>query len=117
MGKRINILLILSFINSSFESNHSLKYIPKQSDHYLVKWNAWQSLSILGFVGTFSSTLLIYTFYSDPNMATSVNAMIFMEFVYRLIYTITIHWRTYIMVQERALFSYWLSREEVQNIS
>ena len=76
MMKNIEIFLVLSLINPTLETNQTL---PRQSEHYLVKWNAWQSLSVLGFVGTLSNTLLIYTFYTQPNMATSVNAMIFME--------------------------------------
>ena len=112
MMKRIEILLVLSLINPTLETNNTL---PNQSEHYLVKWNAWQSLSVLGFVGTLSNTLLIYTFYSQPNMATSVNAMIFMETVYRLVYATTcMHWRTYNMVMESTLFSYWLTKEEVK---
>jgi hypothetical protein len=80
-----------------------------------VKWNAWQSLSVLGFVGTLSNSLLIYTFYAQTNMATSVNAMIFMETVYRLVYATTcMHWRTYNMVKDSTLFSYWLTKEEVK---
>ena len=48
-------------------------------------------------------------------MATSVNAMIFMETVYRLVYATTcMHWRTYNMVKDITLFSYWLNKEEVE---
>ena len=69
MMKKLEIFLVLSLLNPTLETNHTL---PKQSEHYLVKWNAWQSLSVLGFVGTLSNTFLIYTFYTQPNMAKSV---------------------------------------------
>ena len=109
------MLLIISLINQSSETNNSLKYIPKQSEHYLVKWSAWQSLSVLGLIGIFSNTILIYTFYSEQNMATSVNAMICMETVYRLVYATTImHWRNYNMVNDKTLFSNWFSKEKVE---
>ena len=109
------MLLIISLINQSLGTNNSLKYIPKQSEHYLVKWSAWQSLSVLGLVGIFSNTILIYTFYSEQNMATSVNAMICMESAYRLVYATTImHWRNYNMVNYKTLFSNWFSKEKVQ---
>ena len=66
-------------------------------------------------LGIADNTLLIYTFYSQPNMATSVNAMIFMETVYRLVYATTcMHWRTYNMVKDSTMFSYWLTKEEVK---
>ena len=115
MRMKIGIFLILLLINHSLETNHSIYQITKQSEHYLVKWKAWQTLSFLGWGGTFSNTLLIYTFYSQSNMATSVNAMIFMETVYRLVYaTTTVHWRTYNMVQDTTLFSNWLTKEMVK---
>jgi hypothetical protein len=58
---------------------------------------------------------LIYTFVTEQNMATSVNTMIFMDTVYRLVYaTISMHWRTYNMVTKTPLFSGWLSRDQVR---
>ena len=114
---KIGIFLILLLINHSLETNHSIYQRTIQSEHYLVKWKAWQTLSFLGWVGIFSNTLLIYTFYSQSNMATSVNAMIFMETVYRLVYaTTTVHWRTYNMVQDTTLFSNWLTKENVKSL-
>ena len=114
-------LLVLLLLSPTFEKNPSLKNttkekIEKHSDHFLVKWKAWQALSIMGCVGTLSNTLLIYTFYSVPNMATSVNAMIFMESVYELVYTTIMYWRTYNMVQDKTLFSDWITREQVEFI-
>ena len=115
MAKKTHIILIWFLLIPSNTSNLKPRCpnTEKQSEHYLVSWNAWQSLSVLGILGTFSNSLLIYTFYSEPNMATSVNAMIFMDTLYRLLYANIIHWRTYNMVHETTMLSAWLSREEV----
>ena len=118
MTKRLNILLILLFLSPAYQKNFSLKAVNSEnirlsSEHYLVKWKAWQALSLLGCIGTPANLLIMYTFYSVPNMATSVNAMIFMEILYQAVYSIVIHWRTYTMVQDATVLSRWFTREQV----
>ena len=120
---RADILLIIFLLSTTYQKNPSLKNTtnkrlekPSHSEHYLVRWKAWQALSVIGCVGTLSNTILIYTFYSEPSMATSVNAMIMMETVYRLVYIPSMHWRTYNMVHDKTLFSAWMTREEVSLI-
>ena len=87
-------------------------FAPKER-HWLVEYKCWQGLSFLGVVGTCSNLLLIHFFYTEPNMATSVNWMIFMETIYRVAYTVTIQWRTFNIVQEETLLSRWFTREKV----
>ena len=81
--------------------------------HKLVDFKGWQLLSLVGVVGTCSNLLVLHFFYSEPNMATSVNAMIFMETIYRVGYTLTIQWRTFNIVHEHTLLSHWFTREKV----
>ena len=107
MAKRAHIILILSLLIPSHEKNPSLnnntkEKIDKPSNHYLVQWKVWQAMSVLGCLGTPANLLIIYTFYSEPNMATSVNAMIVMGTMYSLVYTVVMHWRNYKLVQERS---------------
>ena len=85
-----------------------------QPVHYLVRLRAWHFLSLMGCLGTLLNGLLFYTFYNCENMATSVNAMIFMETFYSMVYIIIgMHWRTCSMVYETACFSNWFNKEEV----
>ena len=121
MGRNIFIfLLILSLISHSGENNISLVFLGQEkenlnNEHFLVKWKGWQFLSGLGVFGTFSNSFLLYAFYSERQfMATSVNAMICMETMYRLAYTFTIHWRTFNMVHNNGLLNYFIGRELVK---
>ena len=118
--KMVIFLLTMSLLTISYEDNPSLPYlnqkdIKQKSEHYLVKWKAWQFLSFLGLFGTISNSFLLYIFHSERKfMATSVNAMICMDTLYRLVYaTVSIHWRTYNMVQEQTLFHSWMDRDQV----
>ena len=118
--KMVIFLLIMSLLTISYEENQSLPYFnqkdkKQKSEHYLVKWKAWQFLSLLGLFGTISNSFLLYIFHSERKfMATSVNAMICMDTLYRLVYaTVSIHWRTYNMVQEQTLFQGWMDRDQV----
>jgi hypothetical protein len=119
---RPGILLIIFLLSETYQKNPSLNTTNEMlethshSEHYLVRWKAWQALSVIGCVGTLSNTILIYTFYTESSMATSVNAMIMMETVYRMVYITSMHWRTYNMVQDTTLFSAWMTREEVSLI-
>ena len=97
------VLTILSVLTLSCEQNENATLIPNtldNSQHYLVKWKAWQCLSCVGFFGTFMNLFLLYTFYSERRvLATSVNTMDCMDTLYRLSYaTIGVHWRTCNMV-------------------
>ena len=92
------------------------KITNKKYDHSLVTWKAWQLLSLVGLFGTMLNSFLLYIFYSERNiMASSVNSMIYMNTVYRLIYsTVSIHWRTYNMVMHQTLFNTWFERDQVK---
>ena len=110
----------MSLLKVSHENNHSIDFLyvkdnKVENDHYLVKWKAWQFLSVVGLFGTFFNIFLLYVFYSERKMmTTSVNAMIIMDTVYRLIYCIIcIQWRTYNMVQNQTLFEGWMDRDQV----
>ena len=124
MGRNVFIfLLILSLICQSGENNISLVFLgqdkeTQNNEHFLVKWKGWQLLSGLGVFGTFSNSFLLYAFYSERQlMATSVNAMICMETMYRLAYTFTIHWRTFNMVHNNGLLNYFIDRELVKYLN
>jgi hypothetical protein len=118
MVMRARILLIILLLSPTYEKNPSLKNTTKEkidnhSEHYLVKWKVWHALSVLGCLGTPSNLLIVYTFYSEENMATSVNAMIIRGTLYSLVYTVIMHWRNYNLVQDTTLFSAWFTREQV----
>ena len=56
------VLLLLALVSLSSENNHSpsLTYSPdkqkrKNQEHFLVKYGAWQSLSVLGLLGHFQT--------------------------------------------------------------
>ena len=100
-------------INSSAQNNSEVMKPMARKPHKLVDYKGWQFLSLVGVVGTCSNLLVLHFFYSEPNMATSVNAMIFMETIYRVGYTLTIQWRTFNFVHEHTLLSYWFTREKV----
>ena len=116
------LLLLLALVSLSSENNHSatLRYSPdkqkrKNQEHFLVKYGAWQSLSVLGLLGTLSNAFLLKTFYSErQSMVTSVNAMICMDTLYRLLYaTIGIHWRTFNMLYQQPLFQAFWGKDQV----
>ena len=106
MGRTFIVVLLILFISMTYEEKEPTLYLHYQDnkhkyDHFLVKWKAWQLLSFVGLFGTFSNSFLLYIFYSERNMmASSVNIMICMNTVYRLLYSMVgIHWRTYNMVR------------------
>ena len=116
------LLLLLALVSLSSENNHSasLTYSPdkqkrKNQEHFLVKYGAWQSLSVLGLLGTVSNAFILNTFYSERHsMVTSVNAMICMDTLFRLLYvTIGIHWRTYNMLYRQTLFQAFWAKDQV----
>ena len=116
------LLLLLALVSLSSENNHSatLRYSPdkqkrKNQEHFLVKYGAWQSLSVLGLLGTVSNAFILNTFYSERHsMVTSVNAMICMDTLFRLLYaTIGIHWRTYNMLYRQPLFQAFWAKDQV----
>jgi hypothetical protein len=118
MAMIAHIIVILFLFSQTYKKNNLIKNnttenIEKLTEHYLVTWKAWQSLSVLGCLGMPANLLIIYTFFSEPNMATSVNAMIIRGTLYSLVYTNIMHWRTYNLVQETTLFSSWFTREQV----
>ena len=120
--KLYTLLLLLALLSFSSENNHSVinTYSPekqktKKQDHFLVKYGAWQSLSVLGLLGTLSNAFLLNPFYSErQSMVTSVNAMICMDTLYRLLYaTIGIHWRTFNMLYHQPLFHAFWGKDQV----
>ena len=118
MGRKLFVcVLIMSLCTLAEEKKVSLVFLDQQrhrKEHFLVTWGAWQCLSGLGVFGTISNSFLLYVFYSERKlMATSVNALICMETMYRLAYTIIIHWRTYNLVHNTTLFNEWLGLEMV----
>ena len=113
-------LLIFSLLSLSYQQNNSLNHLDQTFEkqngrHFLVRWKAWQLLSGLGFFGTMSNAFLLYTFYSDRKMiATSVNAMICMDTLYRLLYSsLAIPWRTINMTQDKTFLQPWLGKDQV----
>ena len=119
--KKLILILVLSLLTLSYEENKKItnfyhSNIKPKSEHYLVKWKAWQILSVVGMFGTISNSFLLFIFYSERKLlVTSVNVMICMDTLYRLVYaTITIHWRTHNMVQDKTMFHHWLGREQVE---
>ena len=120
MGRTFIVVLLILFISMTYEEKEPTLYLHYQDnkhkyDHFLVKWKAWQLLSLVGLFGTMLNSFLLYIFYSERNiMASSVNSMIYMNTVYRLIYsTVSIHWRTYNMVRHQTLFNTWFDRDQV----
>ena len=123
--KLYTLLLLFALLSLSSGNNHSVinTYSPekqktKKQEHFLVKYGAWQSLSVLGLLGTLSNAFLLNTFYSErQSMVTSVNAMICMDTLFRLLYaTIGIHWRTYNMLYHQPLFQALWGREQVTSV-
>ena len=119
------LLLLLALLSLSSETNHSAIYThspdkqkTKTQEHFLVKYGAWQSLSVLGLLGTVSNAFLLNTFYSErQSMATSVNAMICMDTLFRLLYaTIGIHWRTFNMLYHQSLFQALWGKDQVISV-
>ena len=99
MKKQLKLVLVLTLLATSLANNDTTTTskpdpFPK---HYFDRF-AWHFLSGIGLIGTLANSLLLHTFLTVPNMATSVNCMITMDTAYRMIYsTVSIHWRTYIM--------------------
>ena len=115
MKQKLPILLLLLLLQAPHQGVLCVPPPPPQPVHFLVRWKAWHILSALGCVGTLLNTLLFYTFYNCDCMATSVNAMIFMETLYSMVYTtIGIHWRTCNMVSHNSCLFHWFSKEEVK---
>ena len=100
MKKQLKLVLVLTLLATSLANNDTTTTSKPDTfhKHYLVDRFAWHFLSGIGLIGTLANSLLLHTFLSVPNMATSVNCMIAMDTAYRLVYsTVSIHWRTYIM--------------------
>ena len=75
-------------------------------DHHLVQWGAWHFQSLLGCFGTLLNSFLLYIFYSERQvLASSVNAMIAMDTLYRILYTLVIQWRSYNLTSRRGLLA------------
>ena len=76
----------------------------------------WHTTSVLGVVGSLTNIFLIKTFYNERDgCTTSINAMLIMESIHRLGYTmVMIPWRNYNMVSETPLFSSWIGKSEVK---
>ena len=117
----IRFIIIIFFVNLSHSLNDTEdffngdQFIKSKSKHYLVEWKAWQILSCIGIFGTFSNAFLLQTFYLERKvLASSVNAMVCMDTIYRLLYsTLSIHWRTYNMVFDETLFHGLIGKEMV----
>ena len=121
MGRTIFLVLTtISLLTLTSEQNTTPsctihENMTNKSEHYLVKWKAWQFLSFVGLFGTISHLFLIYTFYKKRRfLATSVNTMVCMDTLYRLTYaTVAVHWRTFNMVSDETVFQHWLGQENV----
>ena len=107
---KIMIFFLLIHQHTSSQSGQ-----PDKSAHYLAKDYLWLSLSGLGLVGSALNIFLLHTFYRERKaMATSVNAMICFNTLHRMIYaTVSIHWRTYNMLQDEPLFTGIFGRYQV----
>ena len=90
-------------------------YPDKPKQHYLSTYKAWQSLSVLGVVGTASNLLLLHTFYSEREiLASSVNVLIYMDCCHKLLYSaLMVPWRNYNMIYREPLFISILGLHEV----
>ena len=83
--------------------------------HYLAGWGAWYCNSVIGVFGTFANSFLLYIFYSERRvLASSVNAMIAMDTLHRILFTLVIHWRTVALT--RAAIQYKLNLYEPLNL-
>ena len=105
--------------------------------NYIVTWNfdkkeedisgsqliqdcfGWHILSGVGLLGTLSRLFLMHCFYAERTvLATSVNAMICMDTLHKLIYaSIIMHWRNYVMVSGKPIFEQWLGKSNVRTHS
>jgi hypothetical protein len=76
----------------------------------------WHLLSGVGVVGTFFNLFLMHCFYAERAvLATSVNAMICMDTLHKVIYsTIIVHWRNYGMISGRPVMDEWLGTQNVR---
>ena len=79
----------------------------------------WHILSGVGVLGTLSHLFLMHCFYAESTvLATSVNAMICMDTLHKLIYaSIIVHWRNYAMVSGKPIFEEWLGKSNVRKHS
>ena len=113
----VSKLLIVSLIvvGQSAQQNSTHGPHKSKSDHYLINNCGWQSLSWLGLLGTALNAFLLHTFYSERKvLATSINIMICLDTMHRLLYTLAIHWRSYNMIYGDPVFTDWLGRYQVQ---
>ena len=127
MKKQLKLLVVVTLLAASLANNDTATTSKPNAlhKHYLVDRFAWHSLSGIGLIGTLANSLLLHTFLTVPNMATSVNCMITMDTAYRMIYsTVSIHWRTYIMSftneqadREKARDTYFLTMEILVQIT
>ena len=85
--------------------------------HPIAAAYGWHTTSVLGVVGSLANIFIIHTFYTERDgFTTSVNAMLIMESIHRLGYTmVMIPWRNYNMVLETPLLSSWIGKSEVKN--
>ena len=124
------VVLFLTKIGSTFIEN-------EENSHYVVIWNfdkkkedisgsqfiqdcfGWHILSGVGLLGTLSHLFLMHCFYAERTvLATSVNAMICMDTLHKLIYaSIIVHWRNYAMVSGKPIFEEWLGKSNVRTHS
>ena len=80
------------------------------SSYFTQKWKVGFAMHIFGHWRHINVNSVLHF---RTGMTSSVNAMICLDTVYRLLYTFIIHWRTINMTGSQHIFSAWLDRDQV----
>ena len=90
-------------------------YHSTADSHFLASNKAWHTLYLGGVVGTLSNMFLLHTFYQEKDiMASSVNVLICMDCMHRLLYSaFCVPWRNYNLITREPLFMDILGFKEI----
>ena len=88
----------------------------QSGSHLIHDIYGWHLLSAVGVIGTASNLFLLHCFYTERAvLATSVNAMICMDTLHKVVYSaVIVHWRNYVMIGRYPVFQEWLGNRNVR---
>ena len=101
---------VFNFLNyNNMKESHS-------GSHLIQVIYGWHLLSVVGMIGTVSNLFLLHCFYTERAvLATSVNAMICMDTLHKVVYSaVIVHWRNYVMIGRYPVFQEWLGNRNVR---
>ena len=115
----ICVLLFLSSMSSVMATSNGSEDIAERRNGEHKAASMWCLHPILGILGTSTNSFVLYMVYIERNtFISSINVMLWMETIYRLIISgVLIPWKSLLMGTNYTLFSSIMSPKMVCNVS